>query len=40
MVRMKDFATISENPWEVDGLINKIEDVYGLNTFEGEVDYD
>lgn len=40
MVRMKDFATISENPWEVDGLINKIEDVYGLNTFEGEVDND
>lgn len=40
ITRMKDFATISENPWEVDGLINTIEDAYGLNTFEGEVDYD
>lgn len=36
IVRMKDFATISENPWEVDSLINKIEDAYGLNTFEGD----
>lgn len=39
IVRMKDFATISENPWAVDGLINEIENAYGLNTFEGEADY-
>lgn len=39
IIRMKDFAAISENPWEVDGLINQIEDAYGLNKFEGEVNY-
>lgn len=39
IVRMKDFATISENPWDVDGLINQIEDAYGLNIFEGEENY-
>lgn len=39
IVRMKDFAAISENPWEVDALINKIEEAYGLNTFEGDGEY-
>lgn len=34
--RMKDFAGISENPWDVDSLINQIEDAYKLNTFEGD----
>lgn len=34
--RMKDFANISENPWDVDSLINQIEEAYGLNYFEGE----
>lgn len=36
MIRMKDFATISENPWEVDSLINQIEEAYLLNEFGGE----
>ena len=35
IVRMKDFAKISENPWAVDSLINQIEDAYDLNKFEG-----
>lgn len=34
--RMKDFANISENPWEVYSLINQIEEAYDLNTFEGD----
>lgn len=33
--RMKDFAEISENPWDVDLLINQIEEAYELNIFEG-----
>ena len=33
---MKDFANISENPWDVDSLINQIEEAYSLNNFEGE----
>lgn len=31
ITRMKDFASISVNPWDVDKLINKIEDKYQLN---------
>lgn len=37
--RMKDFAQISLNPWDVDSLINQIEDAYHLYEFEGEKDY-
>ena len=37
--RMKDFANISENPWDVDSLINQIEEIYNLNKFEGDDNY-
>lgn len=37
--RMKDFANISENPWDVDSLINQIEEAYELNKFEGDENY-
>lgn len=33
IVRMKDFASISLNPWDVDSLINQIEEAYKLNIF-------
>ncbi len=33
--RMKDFAEISENPWDVDLLINQIEDAFELNKIKG-----
>lgn len=34
--RMKEFAQISMNPWEVDGLIKKIEDAYKMNIIREE----
>jgi superfamily II DNA or RNA helicase len=37
--RMKDFADISENPWDVDLLINQIENAFELNKFKGDYNY-
>jgi superfamily II DNA or RNA helicase len=37
--RMKDFAKISENPWEVDSLINQMEEAFDLNKIKGVDEY-